>query len=77
MNLDDAQAKLKVKAIDKMNEIIKTLSSIDGIATGDALRLGMLIQEYGQAVAGEAIGDIMKAMLGNLGPDGKKEPWQK
>lgn len=61
-------------------KITEKLSTVDGLALGDAFSLGSLIRQYGEAKAGEAIGQVMEPLLEKIGDDLKKlhpkEPWK-
>lgn len=75
----DARAKRTAKAV--YEEIVSKLSTVDGIATSDAMSLGQLIHEYGEKRAGESASSIMLPLLDTLFKDKKneqpKEPWEK
>jgi hypothetical protein len=56
-----------------MQEIEETLATIDGISTGDALKLGRLIQEYGTAVGASVMGGMINALTAKRPPN--KPDW--
>lgn len=78
----DARDKRTAKVV--YEEIVAKLSTVDGIATGDAMELGRLIHEYGEKRAGDSAGAIMGPLLDAMFRDKPKkdgepprEPWQK
>lgn len=66
---------VKRKSADVMSDIERTISTIDGISTADAFKLGQLVREYGTVVAGETMGPLMTSLLGSFDKKPKK-PWE-
>jgi hypothetical protein len=66
----------KRKATDVLQDIERTLSTIDGIATADAFKLGQLVREYGEARAGEAVMPMISGLIDMMKPPKPKNPWE-
>lgn len=65
----------KRKSGEVMADIERTLSTVDGISTADAFKLGQLVREYGDKKAGESLGPLIEGLLDNMGKPPKK-PWE-
>lgn len=72
------RAKMEAKSLEAFRRITSKLSSIDGIATSDAVELGMLIRDYADCRAGLAMGDLLGPIFSRLldDPAAPKEPWK-
>lgn len=71
--------KPKRESADILAEIEKTLSTMDGIATGDAFKLGGLVREYGQSCQGEAFSSFMLPLIDSImkpNDQPPKDPWR-
>lgn len=65
----------KRKSGEVMADIERTLSTVDGISTADAFKLGQLVREYGDKKSGEALGPLIEGLFDNFGKAPKK-PWE-
>jgi hypothetical protein len=83
--MDDLARKTKdeehAKSEAALKEISDMLATFDGVSTGDAFRLACLVQKYGDARAGEAVGPIMHSILGSFEKamdkqNPPKNPWE-
>lgn len=61
-----------------LNDIENVIGSIDGIAVRDIFRLASLVREYGSAMAGDAVGQLMGPLLDAMlkPPKNPGEPWK-
>ena len=56
----------RARADELLQEIHLALASVPGLSTMDALRLGRLIEKYGQALAGEAAWSTARPILNSF-----------
>jgi hypothetical protein len=66
----------KRTAADTLGEIHALVSTFDGVSTADAMRLGALVQEYGQKVGGEVMGPVLQGLLDVALKPRPKNPWE-
>jgi hypothetical protein len=57
--------------------LVQKIATVDGIATSDAIEIGSMIRQYGDARAGESGMKIMGPLLdAMLKPKVDKKPWE-
>lgn len=65
-----------------LKAITERLGTFDSVSTADAVALGAMIHEYGQACAGDATYAVMAPMMDSIGKrlgigeEEKKKPWE-